>query len=52
MKASNHWSGKGLENQTSIPGLQKLKYVDGIRMFSKFWNAVKSSQMANNFEVQ
>jgi len=52
MKASNHGSGKGLESQTSILGLQKLKYIDGIRTFSEFWNAVEFSQMANNFEIQ
>jgi len=52
MKVSNHGSGKGLEKQTSIPGLQKLQYVDVTRIFGEFWNAVKFSQMVNNFEIQ
>ena len=51
MKASNHGSGKGLEKQTSMLGLQKLQNVDGIRIFGEFWNAVQFSQMANNFEM-
>jgi len=46
MKASSH--GKGLEKQTSVPGLQN----DGILIFGKFWNAVEFSQIANNFEIQ
>jgi len=52
MKASNHGSGKGLEKQTSIHGLQKLQNVDGICIFGEFWNAIKFSQMENNFEIQ
>jgi len=52
MKPSNHGSGKCLEKQISILGLQKLQNVDGIRIFGEFWNAVEFSQMANNFEIQ
>jgi len=49
VKVCNHGSGKGLEKQTSILGLQN---VDAIRIFGEFWNAIKFSQMANNFEIQ
>jgi len=52
MKASNHGSGKGLEKQTTMLGLQKLQKVYGIHIFGEFWNAVEFSQMANNFEIQ
>jgi len=52
MKVSNHGSGKGLEKQSSIPGLQKLRYIDDIHIFSEFWNTIEFSQMAKNFEIQ
>jgi len=52
MKASNHRSGKGMEKQTSMLGLQKLQNVDGIRIFGKFWDVVEFSQIANNLEIQ
>jgi len=41
MKASYHESGKSLEKQTSILGLQKLQNVDGIRIFGELWNAAR-----------
>ena len=45
VKASYHGSGKDLEKQSSISGLQNLQYADGICIFGEFWNAVEFIQM-------